>query len=141
METYKVVLFSLFWLAFFCFGSIETQKLAVLVKIRNNRNKHFVSDSAETSIGSIFGCFESKLVSMDTLLTVQCIHYLTIALCTGLQKERMMQLLKLRAQLKVYPPIYLQCTQLSAVVVCMCVYTTTKEQPETLIVLAETTVN
>ncbi len=32
-----------------------------------HRNKHFVSDSAETSFGSSFGCFESKLVSMDTL--------------------------------------------------------------------------
>ena len=64
METYKVVLFSLFQLAFFCFGSIETQKLAVSVK---NRNKRFVSDSAETSFGSIFGCSESKLVSLDTL--------------------------------------------------------------------------
>jgi hypothetical protein len=30
---------------------------------RNNRNKRFASDSAETS----FGCFESKLVSKDTL--------------------------------------------------------------------------
>jgi hypothetical protein len=27
----------------------------------------FVSDSAETSFGSNFGCFESKLVSKDTL--------------------------------------------------------------------------
>ena len=34
---------------------------------RNNRNKHFVSDSAETSFGSSYGCFESKLVSKDTL--------------------------------------------------------------------------
>jgi hypothetical protein len=31
--------------------------------MRNNRNKRFVSDSAETSFGSSFGCFESKLVS------------------------------------------------------------------------------
>ncbi len=32
------------------------------------RNKRFVSDSAETSFGSSFGCFESKLVSKDTLV-------------------------------------------------------------------------
>ncbi len=36
-------------------------------RIRNNLNKHFVSDSAETSFGFSFGCFESKLVSKDTL--------------------------------------------------------------------------
>ncbi len=51
-----------------CFGSIETSKLSVSVLKRNNRNKRFVSDSAETSFGSSFGCFESKLVSKDTLL-------------------------------------------------------------------------
>ena len=52
----------------FCFGSIETQKLAVPVKHQNNRNKRFVSDSAKTSFGSIFSCFKSKLVSLDTLI-------------------------------------------------------------------------
>ena len=57
----------LFRLAFF-FGSIETPKLAVLAKKRNNRKKYFVSDSAETSFGSSFGCFEAKLVSLDTLV-------------------------------------------------------------------------
>jgi hypothetical protein len=36
----------------------------------NNRNKHFVSDSAETSFGSSFGCLESKLVSKDTLFKI-----------------------------------------------------------------------
>ena len=63
-----MVLFGLFRFAFFCFGLIETQKLAVSVWNRNNRNKHFFWDSAETSFGSIFGCFESKLVSLDTLV-------------------------------------------------------------------------
>ena len=58
----------LFRLAFFCFGSIETPKLAVSAKKRNNRNKCFVSDSAETSFGPSFGCFEAKLVSLDTLV-------------------------------------------------------------------------
>ncbi len=50
-----------------CFGSIEKSKLSVSVQKRNNRNKRFVSDSAEISFGSTFGCFESKLVSKDTL--------------------------------------------------------------------------
>ncbi len=35
---------------------------------RNNRNKRLVSDSAETSFGSSFGCFDAKLVAEDTLL-------------------------------------------------------------------------
>jgi hypothetical protein len=34
---------------------------------RNNRNKLLVSDSAETSFGFSFGCFDTKLVSEDTL--------------------------------------------------------------------------
>ncbi len=51
-----------------CFGSIETSKLFVSVLKRNNQNKRFVSDSAETSFCSSFGCFESKLVkTKDTL--------------------------------------------------------------------------
>ena len=59
--------FGLFQLIIFCFGSIETSKLAVLVKMRNNQNKCSALDSAETSFGSSFGCFEEKLVSLDTL--------------------------------------------------------------------------
>ncbi len=51
----------------FNFGLTKTPKLAVSLQKRNNRNKCFVSDSAETSFGSSFGCFESKLVSKDTL--------------------------------------------------------------------------
>ena len=35
---------------------------------KHDQNKHFVLDSAETSFGSSFGCFESKLVSLDTLI-------------------------------------------------------------------------
>ena len=50
------LVFCLFWfnrnIETLCFG-----------KKRNNRNKRFVSDSAETSFGSSLGCFESKLVS------------------------------------------------------------------------------
>ncbi len=34
----------------------------------DNWNKRFVSDSAETSFGSSFGCFKLKLVSKDTLV-------------------------------------------------------------------------
>jgi hypothetical protein len=57
------VFFGLFRFFFYCFGSIETPKHAVSILNRNNRNKCLVSDSVETSFGSIFGCFESKLVS------------------------------------------------------------------------------
>ncbi len=57
----------LFRLVSVCFGSIETSKLSVSVLKRKNRNKRFVSDSAETSFGSSFGCFEPKLFSKDTL--------------------------------------------------------------------------
>jgi hypothetical protein len=53
---------------FLCFGSIETSKMAVSVYKRNNRNKHFFSDGTKTSFGSSFGCFDSKLVSLDTLV-------------------------------------------------------------------------
>jgi hypothetical protein len=38
-----------------CFGSIETPKLFVSVKKRNNRNKHFVSGSAETTYQPLCG--------------------------------------------------------------------------------------
>jgi hypothetical protein len=55
---YYMLSIKLFGWSSVCFGSIETPK-----RKRNNRNKHFVSDSDETS----FGCFESKLVSKDTL--------------------------------------------------------------------------
>ncbi len=58
-----------------CFSSIETSKLSVSAQKRNNRNKRFVLDSAETSFGSSFGCFESKLVSKDTLVQNNTISY------------------------------------------------------------------
>jgi hypothetical protein len=64
----STLFFGLFRLSSFCFGSIETPKRPVSILNRNNRNKRLVSDSFETSFGSIFGCFESKLVSQDTLL-------------------------------------------------------------------------
>jgi hypothetical protein len=60
---YQFTFFGLFRLFLLCFGSIETPKLAVSIQNRNNRNKRLVSDSVETSFGSSFGCFESKLVS------------------------------------------------------------------------------
>jgi hypothetical protein len=49
------------------YQTVSVALLFVSVQNRNNRNKRFVSDSAETSFGSRFGCFESKLVSKDTL--------------------------------------------------------------------------
>ena len=71
--------FGLFQFAFSCFGSIKTPKLAVAVKKRNNWKKRFALDSAKTSFGSSFCCFEAKLVSQDTLYTwniieVACNH-------------------------------------------------------------------
>ncbi len=43
----------------------------VILQKRNNRNKHFVLVSAKTS----FGCFESKLVSKETLVRITIITY------------------------------------------------------------------
>jgi hypothetical protein len=54
--------------SFVCFGCFKTPKLPVLILKRNNRNKCLVSDSAETSFSSSFGCFDMKLVSEDTLV-------------------------------------------------------------------------
>jgi hypothetical protein len=51
------VFFGLFQFLFHCFGSIETPKHAVSILNRNNRNKRLVSDSVETSFGSIFRLF------------------------------------------------------------------------------------
>jgi hypothetical protein len=57
----------LFRLIFVCFGCFKTLKLPVSILKRNNQNKRLVSDSAETSFGSSFGCFYMKLVSEDNL--------------------------------------------------------------------------
>jgi hypothetical protein len=46
-----VIFFGFFRMVFGCFGYIETPKQAVLILKQNNRNKHLVSDSAETSFG------------------------------------------------------------------------------------------
>jgi hypothetical protein len=51
-----------------CFGSIETLCFGIEPK---QPKQMFVLDSAETSFGSSFGCFESKLVSKDTLPYLQ----------------------------------------------------------------------
>jgi hypothetical protein len=61
------VCFGLFRYISVYFGLTETPKLTVSLLKRNNRNKRFVSESAETGFGSSFGCFESKLVLKDTL--------------------------------------------------------------------------
>ncbi len=62
----------LFWLVFVCFGCFEKPKHPVSILKRNNQNKRLVSDSAETSFGSSFGCFDTKLVSEDTLCWIRC---------------------------------------------------------------------
>jgi hypothetical protein len=56
----------LFRLAYVCFGCFETPKLLISMLKQNNRNKRLVSDSAETSFDSSFGCFDTRLVSEDT---------------------------------------------------------------------------
>jgi hypothetical protein len=57
------------------FVSVQSKHRNSLFRYRSETNETnvlcFVSDSAETSFGSSFGCFESKLVSKDTLFTVQ----------------------------------------------------------------------
>ena len=63
-----IKLFRLVYCLFWFNRNIET--LCFCIE-RNNRNKHFVSESAETSFGSSFGCFELKLVSKDTLVQTQ----------------------------------------------------------------------
>ncbi len=60
----------LFRLSSVCLGSNETPKLSVSVRKQNKQNKSFVPDSAETSFGSSFGCFKSKLVLKDTLSVI-----------------------------------------------------------------------
>ncbi len=53
--------------SFVCFGCFKTPKLPVSILKRNNRNKRLASESAETRFSSSFGCFDTKLVSEDTL--------------------------------------------------------------------------
>ncbi len=57
-----IELFRLVFCLFRFNRNIETLCFGIEAKQR------FVSDSAETSFGCSFGCFESKLVSKDTLL-------------------------------------------------------------------------
>ncbi len=49
-------------LAFCLFWLFRNTKLPVLILKRNNRNKRLLLDSAETSFGSSYGCFDTKLV-------------------------------------------------------------------------------
>jgi hypothetical protein len=64
------LVFCLFRLTFVCFGCFEIPKLPVSILKRNNRNKHLVSDSAEPSFSSSFVCFDTKLISEDTLVVL-----------------------------------------------------------------------
>ncbi len=59
-----IKLFQLVFCLFRFNRNIETLCFGIEAK----QPKRFVSDSAGTSFGSSFGCFESKLVSKDTLL-------------------------------------------------------------------------
>ncbi len=56
--------------------NIET--LCFDIEAKQPKQTFFVSDNAETSFGSSFGCFESKLVSKDTLVR----GFLTNSVCT-----------------------------------------------------------
>jgi hypothetical protein len=49
------------------FGMTKTLNPPVSTKKQNNLNKSFVSDSAIASLRSCFSCFESTLISTDTL--------------------------------------------------------------------------
>jgi hypothetical protein len=71
---YLKQIYCCFSLSFVCFGCFETLKLPVSMFKRNNRNKRLVSDSAETSFGSSFGCFDSKLGSEDTLAVTYTVN-------------------------------------------------------------------
>ncbi len=55
------------------FVSVQSKHRNSLFRYRSETTETnlFVSDSAETSFGSSFGCFESKLVSKDTLYVRQ----------------------------------------------------------------------
>jgi hypothetical protein len=69
-----IKLFRLIFCLFRFNRNIETLCFDIEAKQPKQR---FVSDSAETSFGSSFGCFESKLVSKDTLagtVFILCSH-------------------------------------------------------------------
>ncbi len=51
----------------FCLFRFNQNTETLCCGIEPKQPKCFVSDSAETSFGSSFDCFESKLVSKDTL--------------------------------------------------------------------------
>jgi hypothetical protein len=51
----------------FCLFRLFQNTLVSILK-RNNRNKHLVLDRVESSFDSRFGCFDTKLVSEDTLV-------------------------------------------------------------------------
>jgi hypothetical protein len=61
----NLLLFRLVFCLFRLLRNTETPCFDIKAK---NRNKHLVSDSAETSFGSSFGCFDTKLVSDGTLV-------------------------------------------------------------------------
>jgi hypothetical protein len=65
-----IKLFRLLFCLFFCFNQ-NTEALCFGTEAKQPKQVFF-SDSAETCFGSSFGCFESKLVSMDTLPQALC---------------------------------------------------------------------
>jgi hypothetical protein len=63
-QAYILTNFLLFRLVFSLFRLFQNTETPCFDLKRNHRNKRLVSDSAETS----FGCFNTKLVSEDTLI-------------------------------------------------------------------------
>ncbi len=68
MKKYQYMLSIKFFRLVFCLFRFNRSTETLCFGIEAKQSKRtFVSDSAETCFGSSFGCFESKLVSKDTL--------------------------------------------------------------------------
>ncbi len=61
----------LFQLVFFLFQNTKTPCFDIKAKQPKQTSCCLVLDSVETSFGSSFGCFDTKLVSEDTLLLAE----------------------------------------------------------------------
>jgi hypothetical protein len=71
----NLLLFQLVFCLFRLFQNTETPCFDIKAK---QPKQHLVSDSAETSFGFSFGCFDTKLVSEDTLAKstyLTCVTY------------------------------------------------------------------
>jgi hypothetical protein len=71
----------LFWLLFCLLVQSKSRNSLFRFRSETTETNVLFSDSAETSFSSNFSCFESKLVSKDTLCTI--LHGMTKNLCLG----------------------------------------------------------